>query len=66
MYTCFKESGHTFEINGENKKLQGTIALISADNPASSACGGFKEGSTAYRFCRQCLATSDESKKIVG
>lgn len=60
------ESGHTFEINGENKKLQGTIALISADNPASSACGGFKEGSTAYHFCRQCLATSDESKKIVG
>ena len=41
------------------------IALISADNPASSACGEFKEGSSAYRFCRQCLSTADESKEIV-
>ena len=52
-------------INEEKIKLYGTIALISADNPASSACGVFKEGSSAYHFCRQCLSTADESKEIV-
>jgi len=37
------------------------VALASADNPASSALGSFKEGSSAYRHCRQCLGTSQET-----
>ncbi len=52
-------------VNGMLQNIFGTVALVSADNLASNACGGFKEGSTAYRFCRQCLVTLDESKKIV-
>ena len=52
-------------IQGVESMIFGTIALLSADNPASSACGGFKEGSTAYWYCRQCFATVDETKSIV-
>ena len=52
-------------INNENIKLYGTIVLMSVDNPASSSCSGFKEGSSGYRFCHQYLSTPDESKEIV-
>ena len=38
---------------------------MSADNPASCALGGFKESSSAYRHCRQCMGTKDEMKKEV-
>lgn len=34
--------------------------MISADNPASCSCGGFKESTSAYRPCRQCMATRQE------
>ena len=50
-----------FTINGIQKRFYGTLCAISAGNPANAACGGFKESSRAYRFCRQCMTTSDES-----
>jgi hypothetical protein len=59
------EAGQDFCINGRVVKLKGTVALLSADNPASCACGGFKDGGTAHRFCRQCLVTDKQSKEIV-
>lgn len=43
----------------------GTIAAISADNLGSLALGGFKESSSAYRLCRHCMATREESKSKV-
>lgn len=43
----------------------GTIAVGSADNLGSHALCGFKEGSQAFRGCRQCMATSDEMKEHV-
>lgn len=36
------------------------MCLVAADNLASNALGGFKEGSTANRGCRHCLATPAE------
>ena len=39
-------------------------ALESFIKEVLPACG-FKKGSTAYRYCRQCLATVDETKSIV-
>ena len=59
MYAYIQESEHTLEVNGENTKLQGTIALISVDNPTSSGCSGFKEGSTPHHFCHQYIVTDD-------
>ncbi len=52
-------------IKGVKRTVYGTIVLLSADNIASCACGGFKEGSTAHRYCRQCMATIDQTKVIV-
>ena len=52
-------------LQGVQTIVHGAIALLSADNLASSVCGGFKEGSTAYRYCRQCMATIDQTKTIV-
>ena len=36
------------------------MCLLSADNLASSSCGGFKESTSAYLPCRQCMATRQE------
>ncbi len=43
----------------------GTISTVSADNMASCALGGFKEGGIAYRFCRHCLVTSNTVRETV-
>ena len=41
------------------KQFYGSVATISGDNPGSSAVTGFKESSSAFRLCRQCMATRD-------
>jgi len=41
------------------KQFHGTIATLSGDNPGSSAVTGFKESGSAFRLCRQCMATRD-------
>lgn len=51
-------------VNGTPQIKYGTICLVLADNLASNAIGGFKESSTAYRGCRQCLATPAEMKTV--
>ena len=55
-----------FVVNGLPKTYYGSLALVSADNPASSAVGGFKESCSAYRHCRQCFGTKEEMKREVG
>lgn len=63
---CFlQEVGHELVLHKVPKTIYGTIVAVSADNPASSSLGGFKEGSTAYRFCRHCLTTREEIKSKV-
>ena len=47
------------------QQFYGTIALISADNPASSAVGRFKESSSAYRPWRHCLGSLNQIKNEV-
>lgn len=34
----------------------GSLCVVSADNPASCSLGGFKESTSAYLPCRQCMA----------
>lgn len=41
------------------------IASICADNLGANALGGFKEGSSAYRGCRQCMVTSHALSDMV-
>lgn len=57
-----QEIGYTFRLGGVPKPYLGTLCLASADNLGSCALGGFKEGSTAYRGCRHCMATPGDMK----
>ncbi len=54
-----------FVCNGQEVKMYGTLVTVCADNLGSCAVGGFKEGSTAYRFCRQCLTKYEDIRLIV-
>lgn len=60
-----KETGVTLNINGEMCNFQGTITVVSADNPASAYMGGFKQSATAFRFCRHCMGTKEEIESQV-
>ena len=60
-----QEGGTAFTVSGVPHPLRGTMALVSADNPAANALGGFKEGTSAYRNCRQCMGTSCENSEQV-
>jgi len=65
IYILLQETGHTLFFKTGPTVIYGTIVAVSADNPASSAFGGFKGGSQAYRFCRQCYITLDEIPHVV-
>lgn len=60
-----QEKGYPFIFDNNSVVLYGTITTISADNPASCALGGFKESTSAYRLCRQCMATREDAAKKV-
>ena len=49
-------------ILGEGKTVNGTIAVVSSDNLASLALGGFKESCSATKMCRHCMTTKEESQ----
>ena len=60
-----QEKGYPFLFDNNSVVLYGTITTISADNSASCALGGFKESTSAYRVCRQCMATHEDAAKKV-
>lgn len=60
-----QEDGIQLVVKGTHTTVYGSIATVCADNLGSCALGGFKEGGTAYRFCRQCMVTNGENKTIV-
>lgn len=61
-----QEGGYSFFVDGREKTFYGSLSVISADNLGSLALGGFKESCSAYRCCRHCMATQEESKTKVG
>ena len=50
-------------VSGTPQVFYGTLCIVSADNPASCALGGFKESVSAKLPCRQCLGCKDEIKQ---
>lgn len=60
-----QENGAKVTIKGTETTIYGTIATVCADNPGSTALGGFKESGSAHRLCRHCLITNDELKAVV-
>lgn len=57
--------GVPFVIDGQTHYFRGTISVISADNPASAALGGFKQSASAFRFCRHCLGSEADIQSKV-
>ena len=48
-------------------EIFGTVATVCGDNPGSAAVAGFKESSSAFWCCRQCLATKEQmTSKVTG
>ncbi len=60
-----QENGCEITVANEPLTVFGTLVVVSGDNPASSLMGGFKEGASAYRPCRQYFATLAETKQEV-
>ena len=54
-----------FIINGETCHFHGTVTIVSADNPASTSLGGFKETAAAFRFYRHCTGTEDVQSMVL-
>ena len=52
-------------MNGQKKRFNGTVLLVSADNLAAHYLGGYKSLSSAFRRCRFCLAVVDDMKTKV-
>lgn len=53
-----------FQIRVQPQMKWGTLCLVPADNLASNILGGFKEGSTARKGCRHCLALLSDIQSI--
>ena len=64
-YIYIVSTGSWIFVNGQRHMYYGTMTVFSADNLASNAVGGFKESSSAYRPCRQCLCTKNDLKSQV-
>lgn len=54
-----------FAIEGETKLLRGALTVVSADNPAATLIGGYKQLHSALRKCRDCLACDGDMKTKV-
>lgn len=58
-----ENEGISVNLGAETKNFKGSLLFCAGDTPAAAFLGGFKESVSAYRFCRSCLATSEEYKK---
>lgn len=52
----YQDTGVLFIIDGQDMALRGTVTLVSADNLAAQAIGGYKALHSAFRKCRYCMA----------
>ena len=60
-----QEKGIPLIVNGVERYFRGTITIVSADNPASTLLGGFKQSASAFRFCRFCNGTTADIQSKV-
>ena len=60
-----QEGGHAFFLHGEEVKLQGSLIDFVGDTPTLARVG-FKEGvGSAFRKCRECMATENQIQLLV-
>ena len=55
----------SFLVDGQPMTLRGTVTLVSADNLASQAIGGYKALHSAFRKCRYCMAVDEDLQSKV-
>ena len=60
-----QEEGVDFLIDGQVYNFRGTITLVSADNLALWALGGYKALGSALRKCQYCMATGKDMQQKV-
>ncbi|KAJ1524623.1 hypothetical protein ONE63_011107 [Megalurothrips usitatus] len=61
MNKLSSEEGVEFTISGKKRTFHAVLVHHAGDNPASAACGGFKESAAFAKCpCRQCFATQTE------
>ena len=60
-----QDSGYEFTVNKEQKAFRGTTGYFSGDNLGAQLLGGFKEGSSSHRPCRECTGSNKEIKDHV-
>ncbi len=49
-----------FLFDGQSVFFRGTVTVVSADNLAAWAIGGFKALASAFRKCQYCMVTDPE------
>ena len=54
-----------FDVNGHKMSFRGTLTVLSADNLAAWAIGGFKALGSAFRRCQYCMVTMDDMQTKV-
>lgn len=52
--------GFMFTTSEGPATFYGTLVSLCGDNPGSCAVAGFKESSSAFRMCRQCMCSKDD------
>lgn len=56
-----RTQGITVNIRGRGETVfKGSLLFVAGDTPASALVGSFKESVSAYRLCRQCMATKHD------
>lgn len=65
MLLSLQDEGVSFIVEGEWKTLRGALTVVSADNPAATLIGGYKQLHSALRKCRDCLACDEDMKTKV-
>lgn len=61
--TCMyllQDGGINFNIGLEKRRFRGSLVAFCGDNLASQDVGGFIRLASAYRRCRNCMATNEQ------
>ena len=65
MLTFFCRELCLIHMKDQRNFMVQLLATLCGDNPGSAAVAGFKESTSAQRYCRQCLGTKAQISTIV-
>lgn len=65
QFLHLQDEGVSFIVDDQHMTLRGTVTLVSADNLAAQAIGGYKALHSAFRKCRYCMAVDADMQTKV-